>query len=74
MDVDAHAMLGDQHRLRQTLSQMPEAQQEVIVLGYFEGLSTTEMASRLGIPAGTVKSRTRAALSTLRSLLSGRDD
>ncbi len=74
MEVDAHAMLGDQHRLRQTLSQMPEAQQEVIVLGYFEGLSTTEMASRLGIPAGTVKSRTRAALSTLRSLLSGRDD
>lgn len=73
-EADAHALLGDQHRLRQTLSQMPEAQQEVIVLGYFEGLSTTEMASRLGIPAGTVKSRTRAALSTLRNLLSGRDD
>jgi RNA polymerase sigma-70 factor, ECF subfamily len=73
-EAEGHAMLGDQHRLRQTLSQMPEAQQEVILLGYFEGLSTTEMASRLGIPAGTVKSRTRAALSTLRSLLSGRDD
>lgn len=73
-EAEGHAMLGDQHRLRQTLSQMPEAQQEVILLGYFEGLSTTEMASRLGIPAGTVKSRTRAALSTLRSLLAGRDD
>jgi RNA polymerase sigma-70 factor, ECF subfamily len=70
---DSHAMLGDEHRLRQTLSQMPRAQQEVIMLGYFEGLSTTEMASRLGIPAGTVKSRTRAALSTLRNLLRGHE-
>lgn len=74
VESEGHSMLGDQHRLRQTLSQMPEAQQEVILLGYFEGLSTTEMAARLGIPAGTVKSRTRAALSTLRSLLSGRND
>jgi RNA polymerase sigma-70 factor, ECF subfamily len=73
-DADAHALLGDQQRLRQTLSQMPEAQQQVILLGYFEGLSTTEMATRLGIPAGTVKSRTRAALSTLRNLLSVRDE
>jgi RNA polymerase sigma-70 factor, ECF subfamily len=73
-DADAHALLGDQERLRRTLSQMPEAQREVIWLGYFEGLSTTEMASRLGIPAGTVKSRTRSALSTLRSLLAGHDE
>jgi len=61
--------LGDQGRLRQLLEQMPDGQRQVIALGYFEGLSTTEIASRLGIPTGTVKSRTRAALLSLRSVL-----
>jgi RNA polymerase sigma-70 factor (ECF subfamily) len=60
---------GDQARLHAILARMPEPQQEVILLGYFEGLSTTEIALRLGIPAGTVKSRTRAALISLRSVL-----
>jgi RNA polymerase sigma-70 factor (ECF subfamily) len=61
--------VGDQQRLRKLLEQMPDGQRQVITLGYFEGLSTTEIASRLGIPTGTVKSRTRAALSSLRSVL-----
>jgi RNA polymerase sigma-70 factor (ECF subfamily) len=60
---------GDQQRLRALLEQMPEGQRQVIALGYFEGLSTTEIANRLGIPAGTVKSRTRAALLSLRTVL-----
>jgi RNA polymerase sigma-70 factor, ECF subfamily len=60
---------ADQRRLHQILSRMPEPLQEVILLGYFEGLSTTEIALRLGIPAGTVKSRTRAALLSLRTVL-----
>jgi RNA polymerase sigma-70 factor (ECF subfamily) len=63
----------DRSRLRELLAQMPDAHREVLVLGYFEGLSTTEIAMRLGIPAGTVKSRTRAALTTLRTVL-GSDD
>jgi RNA polymerase sigma-70 factor, ECF subfamily len=67
--VPAPAHDADQGKLQQILSRMPEAQQEVILLGYFEGLSTTEIAVRLGIPAGTVKSRTRAALISLRSVL-----
>ena len=51
------------------LAQMPEAQQQVVLLGYFEGLSSAEIGERLGIPVGTVKSRTRAALETLRDVL-----
>jgi RNA polymerase sigma-70 factor (ECF subfamily) len=66
--------VGDERRVRDLLSKMPEAQQQVIMLGYFEGLSTVEIAERLGIPAGTVKSRTRAALSTLRAVLGTTDD
>lgn len=66
--------VGDQRRLREILSRMPEAQQDVILLGYFEGLSTTEIAERLSIPAGTVKSRTRAALTSLRTVLGIKDE
>ena len=41
----------------------------VLVLGYFEGLSAVEIAHALGVPLGTVKSRTRAALGALRTVL-----
>ena len=57
---------GDRGRLDQALSGLPPAQREVILLAYFEGLSSTEMATRIGVPAGTVKSRTAAAFQKLR--------
>lgn len=59
----------DQGRLREALAVMSADEQEVIVLGYFEGLSSSEIAERLGKPIGTVKSRTRSALSKLRESL-----
>jgi RNA polymerase sigma-70 factor, ECF subfamily len=68
------ALAGDHGRLRELLSAMPEVQQQVLILGYFEGLSTVEIAERLGIPAGTVKSRTRAALGALRNVLGSNND
>lgn len=74
LESSAPPHVGEQRRLRDLLSQMPEAQQQVIMLGYYEGLSTVEIAERLGIPAGTVKSRTRAALASLRSVLGTSDD
>lgn len=61
--------LVDRYRLRERLSKMPEAQRQVLILGYFEGLTSLEIAERLRIPAGTVKSRTRAALDGLRKAL-----
>ncbi len=43
------------------VDQLPEAYREVVVLRYWEKLSTEEIAARLGIPSGTVRSRlTRA--------------
>ncbi len=42
---------------------------EVILLSYFEGLSHTMIADRLGIPLGTIKSRIRQAVGQLRKLL-----
>jgi RNA polymerase sigma-70 factor, ECF subfamily len=67
-------MLHDTHRLQSALARVPAPQQGVLMLAYFEGLSTAEISVRLGIPAGTVKSRTHAALKTLRKVLGIADD
>ncbi len=60
----------DQARLREVLTQLSPEQREVLLLGYFEGLSSSEIAERIGVPLGTVKSRVAAALSALRQALS----
>jgi RNA polymerase sigma-70 factor (ECF subfamily) len=51
------------------LQALPEAQREAVVLGYFGGFSQSEIAARLGIPPGTVKSRMRLALRKLAAQL-----
>lgn len=56
-------------RARQALAALPEAQREVMVLAYFEGLSQSEIAERIGEPLGTVKSRVRLAMARLQELL-----
>ena len=61
---------ADQTRVRQVLVALSPEQREVLLLGYFEGLSSSEIAERVGVPLGTVKSRVAAALSALRSALS----
>ena len=61
-------------RVRQALEQLPAAQQEVVTLAYFGGLSQSEIAARLGQPLGTVKTRARLALQKLREELRQNDD
>lgn len=63
------ARILDQKRLGDVFSVMSVEEREVILLGYFEGLSSTEIAERIGKPVGTVKSRTRSALEKLRGAL-----
>jgi RNA polymerase sigma-70 factor (ECF subfamily) len=52
--------------IRSALGRLNANQRNVIELAYFEGLSQTEMAERLGQPLGTVKTWVRTALKNLR--------
>ena len=61
---------ADQARIRSVLITLSPEQREVLLLGYFEGLSSSEIAERVGVPLGTVKSRVAAALAALRGALS----
>lgn len=53
-------------QLRTSLTCLPAAQRDVIVLAYFGELSSTEIAGQLSIPLGTVKGRMRLGLQKLR--------
>jgi RNA polymerase sigma-70 factor (ECF subfamily) len=57
----------DRTRVRHALAQLPPEQRAVLELGYFEGLSSSEIALRIAVPIGTVKSRVAAALAKLRA-------
>jgi len=67
-DVDASAAT-DHARVRAVLGEFPADQREVIELAYFHGLSCSEIATKVAIPIGTVKSRVAAALAKLRGAL-----
>ncbi|HEY1480298.1 MAG TPA: sigma-70 family RNA polymerase sigma factor [Gaiellales bacterium] len=53
----------------EAMSSLPEPQLAVLQLAYFEGLSQSEIAERLGLPLGTVKGRVRLALERMRVLV-----
>jgi len=52
--------------VRNALAALPQEQRKALELAYFEGLTHSEIAERTGDPLGTVKTRLRTALATLR--------
>jgi RNA polymerase sigma-70 factor (ECF subfamily) len=56
-------------RVHRALEELHEREREVVSLAYWSGLSQSEVAEFLGIPLGTVKTRTRAALMRLAEIL-----
>lgn len=53
-------------KVREVLGGMPDPQRKALELAYFEGLSHTEIASKTGEPLGTIKTRIRSGLLSLR--------
>ncbi len=59
----------DQATVRRALEGLTDLQREAIELAYFGGLTYSEVATRLGAPLGTVKTRMRDGLAKIRSTL-----
>jgi RNA polymerase sigma-70 factor (ECF subfamily) len=68
--VEEQAWMGVAgEQVRAALRTLPDQQREVIELAYFAGYTQSELAERLALPIGTVKSRTFAAMNQLREAL-----
>jgi RNA polymerase sigma-70 factor (ECF subfamily) len=69
-DMERDILNSDKARIvKSALGKLSPNQRQVIELAYFEGLSQTEMAQRMGQPLGTVKTWVRTALKNLRDEL-----
>jgi RNA polymerase sigma-70 factor (ECF subfamily) len=67
VDMERDVVNSDHARLIQkAIAKLSQNQREVIHLAYYEGLSQSEMAERMGQPLGTVKTWVRGALKFLR--------
>jgi RNA polymerase sigma factor (sigma-70 family) len=63
---------AERRRVQGALAQLPPDLRQALELAYYGGLSQSELADRLGVPLGTVKSRMFVALARLRDLLGER--
>jgi RNA polymerase sigma-70 factor (ECF subfamily) len=58
-------------RVRAAMDDLPAEQREAIGLAFFGGLTHEQVAARLGLPLGTVKTRIRLGMGRLRDRLAG---
>jgi RNA polymerase sigma-70 factor, ECF subfamily len=65
-DVERTALMN---KVRKVLKDLPSEQQKSLELAFFEGMSHTEIAEKTGDPLGTVKTRIRSALLSLRKAI-----
>jgi RNA polymerase sigma-70 factor (ECF subfamily) len=68
---DEAELVAVQDRVRAALGRIPTAQRQVLEMMYFEGKTQLAVARELGIPLGTVKSRTLLGMRRLRDMLLG---
>jgi len=57
-------------KVKTVMGSLPQNQREAMEFAYFEGMSHSEIAEKTGQPLGTIKTRIRSAMETLRKVLS----
>jgi RNA polymerase sigma factor (sigma-70 family) len=69
-DVTDQAFMGQRRKeVREALETLPPEQRQVLEMAYFGGKTQVQIAEEIGIPVGTVKTRTLAAMKKLRRAL-----
>jgi RNA polymerase sigma-70 factor (ECF subfamily) len=58
------------NKVKAVMGSLPQNQREAVEFAYFEGMSHSEIAEKTGQPLGTIKTRIRSAMETLRKALS----
>jgi RNA polymerase sigma-70 factor (ECF subfamily) len=72
--ADAHASTTARIALEPAFARLTPEQRIIVVLRYWRDLQVEEIADRLGIPAGTVKSRLHYALKSLREAIESSEE
>ena len=71
--ADEDLVVRRRREVRAALAGLPLDQRRVLEMSYFDGMTQSRIAETLGIPLGTVKTRTFAALRKLRRVLETED-
>jgi RNA polymerase sigma-70 factor (ECF subfamily) len=69
--VDELFLVDRRRQVREALETLPPEQRQVLEMAYFGGRTQVQIAEEVGIPVGTVKTRTMAAMRKLRKVLEG---
>jgi RNA polymerase sigma-70 factor (ECF subfamily) len=64
--VESAERLSDRESVQAALAGLPPEQRQTVEMAYFGGMTTGEVAERMQVPVGTVKSRLRLALTHMR--------
>jgi RNA polymerase sigma-70 factor (ECF subfamily) len=67
--VDNRVESYEREVVRRVMCELDSADRTLIELAFFDGLTHTELAAKLGLPLGTVKTRIRSAIQQMRNLL-----